>query len=52
MDNKNIYYFENKEEIINKLKEIVKRDDIIIFKASNGMRFFDLVEKFKNILSK
>ena len=45
---KEIYYFENKEELLNKLKEIVKKDDTILFKASNGMKFFDLVEEIKN----
>ena len=44
---KNIYYFETKEEITNKLKEIAKSGDIILFKASNGMRFFDIAENIK-----
>jgi UDP-N-acetylmuramoyl-tripeptide--D-alanyl-D-alanine ligase len=43
-----IYYFETKEEIVDKLKEIMKSDDIILFKASNGMKFFDIAEKLKN----
>ena len=41
----NIYYFETKEEIINKLKKISKKGDVILLKASNGMRFFDIAEK-------
>ena len=45
---KNIYYFENKNDILNKLKEITKEGDVILFKASNGMKFFELVEDFKN----
>lgn len=44
---KNIYYFENREEIANLLKQIVQSEDVILFKASNGMRFFDIVEKIK-----
>ena len=44
---KNIYYFENKEEIIDLLEEIMKPEDAILFKASNGMRFFDIAEKIK-----
>ena len=44
---KNIYYFENREEIVNLLKQIMQSEDVILFKASNGMRFFDIVEKIK-----
>lgn len=47
MSEKNVYYDKNKEEIANKLKEIAKSGDIILFKASNGMRFFDIAEKIK-----
>ena len=45
MSEENIYYFETKEEIINKLKEISKKGDIILLKASNSMKFFDIAEK-------
>jgi len=49
MAEENIYYFENKEEIIGSLKSIIKSNDVILFKASNGMKFIDLVEKIKEI---
>lgn len=45
MSEENIYYFETKEEIINKLKEVSKKGDVILLKASNGMKFFDIAEK-------
>lgn len=45
MSENNMYYFEDKEEMTNKLMEIVKQGDIILLKASNGMRFFDIAEK-------
>lgn len=45
MSEENIYYFETKEEIIKKLKDISKKGDVILLKASNGMRFFDIAEK-------
>lgn len=48
MPEENIYYFKNKEEMTNKLKEIMKQGDIILLKASNGMRFFDIVERVVN----
>lgn len=41
----NIYYFKTKEEIIIKLKEISRKGDVILLKASNGMKFFDIAEK-------
>lgn len=49
MDKQNVYYFEDKSEITNFIRDIWKEDDVILFKASNGMRFFDLVENLKNI---
>lgn len=45
MPEKNVYYFENKNEIVKKLKEIKKPGDVILLKASNAMRFFELAEK-------
>jgi UDP-N-acetylmuramoyl-tripeptide--D-alanyl-D-alanine ligase len=49
MDSNKIHYFENKDEIISYLNTIMKENDVILFKASNGMRFFDLVEKLKKL---
>lgn len=48
MNGQNIYYFEDKNLIIEKLKSIIKSNDVILFKASNGMKFFDLVEEIKS----
>ena len=45
-----IYYFDNKDKIIEQLKGILKPGDVVLFKASNGMRFFDIAEKVKNII--
>ena len=47
MNKENIFYFKDKNEIVDKLKSIINKDDIILFKASNGMRFFDIVENIK-----
>lgn len=43
-----IYYCKDKKEIMQQLKSIVKSGDVILFKASNGMRFFELAEEMKN----
>ncbi len=45
MEPNNVYYFETKEEVIRKLKEIQKTGDVILFKASNKMKFFELAEE-------
>ena len=48
MNKENIYYLENKQEIINKLKQIIDKNDVILVKASNGMKFSEIVEELKN----
>ena len=47
MNKSNIYYFENKDEIIEFLKNNITNNDVILFKASNGMKFFELADKVK-----
>ena len=44
-----IYYFTNQEELVQKIKEVMQKGDTILFKASNGMRLFDVVEKVKEV---
>ena len=45
MNEDKIYYFENKKEILETLEKIAKPGDIILFKASNGMKFYELAEE-------
>jgi len=45
MSKENIYYFEDKAEIEKFIKNNWKNGDAILFKASNGMKFFEIVEK-------
>lgn len=52
MKEENVYYFKQKENILELLEKIKKSGDVILWKASNGMRFFDLVEEFKKKLIK
>lgn len=49
MSEENIYYFKTKEELENTLKKVAKSGDVILLKASNGMKFFDIAEKLKKI---
>ena len=45
MNKDKIYYFDNKNEILKTLEKIAKPGDIILFKASNGMKFYELAEE-------
>lgn len=46
----NILYFKDKELLLNKLKQNLQEGDIVLFKASNGMRLFEVVENLKKEL--
>lgn len=48
MNKENIYYFEDKNEIIKLLQKMITKDDVVLFKASNGMKFFEIVDKLKS----
>ena len=52
MNSSNVYYLENKEDILQLLQKISKKGDVILFKASNGMEFFELAERMTNIWKK
>lgn len=39
------YLLENNEKIVEKLQQIMKKGDIILVKASNGMKFFEICQK-------
>lgn len=52
MNCNNMHYVENKLEIVEMLAKIVKPQDVILFKASNGMKFFELAEGLKERLEK
>ena len=42
------YFAETKEELYNMLMKILKQNDYILIKASNGMKFYELAEWLKN----
>lgn len=46
----NIYYYPNKENLKNKLKNLMKQGDVILIKASNGMKFFDIADSLQKEL--
>lgn len=44
MSKDQIFYFDSIEQIEKFIKEIVKNGDSVLFKASNGMKFYNIVE--------
>ncbi len=44
-----IYYFPTKEELLEKLPEMIKPADTILVKASHGMGFAEVVERLKKV---
>lgn len=48
MKEEKIYYESNNEAIKNRIKSIMKANDEILVKASNGMKFFNIVEEITN----
>lgn len=45
MDKQNIYYMEDKQQILNLLNNMTTKNDTILLKASNGMKFYEIAEK-------
>ncbi len=45
--NTNLYYFENKEKCFEVIKDIIKKDDVILIKASRGMQLEKTIDKLK-----
>ena len=39
------YYLENNEEILKKLQQILSDGDVVLVKASNGMKFYEICQK-------
>ena len=48
MIKENIYYFKQRQELYEQLKNTMKKGDSILFKASNGMKLFEIVQELKN----
>ncbi len=49
MKQENIYHYNTNEEAIMKLKEIMHSDDSILIKASQGMKFIEIVDEIIKI---
>ena len=44
----NIYYFEDKNELEKALQKEVRLKDVVLIKASNGMKFYEIAENLLN----
>ncbi len=42
---KDVYYFESNQEVIARLDELLKEDDVILVKGSHSMNLKEVVEK-------
>ena len=47
-----VNYLKDKESVLKYLTENVVSGDVIIFKASNGMKFFELCNQFEEKIKK
>lgn len=47
--NSTILYFETKQEFLDNIKDIIKKDDTILVKASHGMEFPEIIEVLKKM---
>lgn len=52
MKKENIYYFEDKDKVLEVLKNETKPGDVVLFKASNGMKFYELADNFLDLIEK
>lgn len=41
-------YYSDRNELVKDLKQIMKDNSIILFKASNGLRFYDLIDELED----
>lgn len=46
-NSENIVTFDSKEELISNLRNIIKKDDIVLVKASRGIKFEEIVNELK-----
>lgn len=44
---KNSEWFDDREQLLERLKQIMNEESVILFKASNGLRFMDLIKQLE-----
>ena len=46
------YYFENNQQLKQKLEQMIQKNDVILVKGSHGMHLHEIVEYLKEIYKK
>ena len=49
MNEEKIIYLNNSNDAYENIRKIWKKEDVVLFKASNGMKFFEIVDKLKEV---
>ena len=44
---KNSEWFDDRDQLLERLKQIMNEETVILFKASNGLRFMDLIKQLE-----
>ena len=50
MKKEKVFYLEEKDKILELLRKITKSGDVVLFKASNGMKFYELADNFLEMI--
>ena len=50
MKKEKVFYLKEKDKALELLRKITKTGDVVLFKASNGMKFYELADKFIDML--
>ena len=45
-------WFNSKEEMLQNIEKVIRKDDIIYFKASNALKFFEIIDKLIKYIEK
>ncbi len=45
-ENYNLYYFEQTDDLIQELHQIIRQGDTVLVKASHGMNFIKIIDYF------
>lgn len=50
MNKKNMFHFDNKNEVVNLLRNLLKKDDVVLIKGSRIMKMEEIVLRLKEVL--
>ena len=50
MKKEKVFYLKEKDKALELLRKITKTGDVVLFKASNGMKFYELADNFLEMI--